>query len=86
MEDGEFQANAGKHSCPGGIPFGEGQAKQFAAICGGRSDEDDDTAGPRGVYLLFDFYLTFQVKCTRGRSDETVGEFEDDFSTRAFRT
>ena len=86
MEDREFQADAGKHSRPGGIPFGQGQTKQFAALCGRGSDNYDDTSSPRGVYLLFDFFLTFQVKCTRGRSNETVGEFENDFSACAFRT
>jgi len=86
VEDREFQTDAGKHSRPGRVPFGQGQTKQFAALCGWSSDKYDDTGGPRGVYLPFDFFLTFQVKCTRGRSDETVGDFKDDFGACAFRT
>ena len=86
VEDREFQAYPAEHSRPGGIPFGQSQTKQFAALCGGSSDKDNDAGSPRNVYLPFDLFLTFQVKCTRRRSDETVGEFKDNFGACAFRT
>ena len=83
--DGEAVRRAGKSSGPGRIAFGHSHRVQLGSLRGRRAQQDDQVIGPDPVDRLLDLYLTFQVKCSRGSSNEAVRDRQRHLGSKRVR-